>query len=193
MKIKYLNEIWRDIKGYESYYQVSNFGRIKSLERYDALGHHLKEFIMKPTYSSRYLRVSLSKNSFQKLLSVHRLVAEAFIPNPNNLPCVNHKDENRCNNFVYIDENGNYVPELSNLEWCTQKHNANWGKRNSKISKSKYKTILQFDLQGNFIKEWPSAMQLHKELNYSVASISQCCRGKQKTAYSFIWKFKTNY
>lgn len=189
MKIEYLNEIWRDIKGYEGYYQVSNFGRIKSLERYDALGHHLKEFIMKPTYS-RYLRVTLSKNSVQKLLSVHRLVAEAFIPNPNNLPCVNHKDENRCNNFVYIDENGNYVPELSNLEWCTQKHNTNWGKRNSKISKSKYKAILQFDLDGNFIKEWPSAMQIHKELNYSVASISLCCRGKQKTAYGFIWKFK---
>ena len=107
-----MEEIWKPIKNYENEYQVSNLGRIKSLERYDKFNRHIIEKILIPRiHTGGYLRVGLNKKDFY----IHRLVAEAFIPNPNDYPQVNHKDENSTNNNV------------SNLEWCTQKYNVNYG------------------------------------------------------------------
>lgn len=115
-------EIWKDIEGYEGLYQVSNKGRVKSLN-YKRTG---KEGILSssPT-SSGYLIVNLCKNKKQKPFYIHRLVAKAFLPNPNNLPQVNHKDENKENNTVY------------NLEWCTAKYNNNYGTHNERSSISR--------------------------------------------------------
>lgn len=113
-------EIWKDFKGYEGLYQVSNLGRVKSLERtfLDKIGHkqHIKERILKPkTDRNGYLRVGLSNgNGKPKTLSVHRLVCQAFHKNPENKPSVNHIDENKVNNTA------------SNLEWCTVKENSLW-------------------------------------------------------------------
>lgn len=189
MKIEYLNEIWRDIKGYEGLYQVSNFGRVRSLDRIvngnwknpniKRNGKILKINIL----PSGYCRVLLSKDGKTKLHYVHRLVATAFIPNPNNYPCVNHKDENKQNNCV------------ENLEWCTQKYNNNYRNRQKKIAKKNTngkmsKPVLQYDLQGNFIKEWPSIMEIERQLGFDQGYISNCCNGKYKTAYGYIWKFK---
>lgn len=116
-------EIWKDIKGYEGLYQVSNLGRVKSL---NYLGHH-KEMIKKPSLqkkttmkSSQYYQTVLYKNGKAKTVTVHRLVAEAFIPNPDNLPQVNHIDHNPLNNKV------------DNLEWCTAKYNSNHKRNNRK-------------------------------------------------------------
>lgn len=118
-------EIWKDIKGYKGYYQVSNLGRVKSLDRYsiDRRGgkHFLKGIILTPYLCKGYLRICLHVNGKQKQLAVHRLVAEAFIPNPNNYPQINHKDENKTNNTV------------DNLEWCTAKYNNNYGTRLERI------------------------------------------------------------
>lgn len=107
------NEIWKPIKDYENLYQVSSFGRVKSLEHYDTVGRLRKERILsiKP---KPYCQVCLSKNGEKVCYFVHRLVAETFIPNPDNLPCVNHKDENPSNNY------------LNNLEWCTQAYNTQY-------------------------------------------------------------------
>lgn len=124
MKIKYLNEIWRDIKGYEGKYQISNFGRVRNVKTGKVLKLYPNE--------KGYLRIHIGKKQYR----VHRLVAIAFIPNPNNYPDVNHKDENKQNNFVYIDENGNYVPELSNLEWCTKSYNHSYGTRTERQAKT---------------------------------------------------------
>lgn len=126
-------EIWKDIKGYEGLYQVSNLGRIKSLERtIEVKTKHstcrtIKERILKPEKckSTQYLYVNLNKFGNVKHCTVHRLVAEAFIPNPDNLPQINHLDENRSNNCA------------DNLEWCTNKHNCNYGKHNYNMSKIK--------------------------------------------------------
>ena len=108
-----MQEIWKDIKGYEGLYQVSNFGRVKSL--------HGKEKILKPYHKSTgYIQVILCKNYKTVARMVHRLVAEAFIPNPENKSQVNHKDENPLNN---VD---------SNLEWCSATYNINYGTRNHK-------------------------------------------------------------
>ena len=118
-------EIWKDIEGYEGLYQVSNKGRIKSLNRIDSRGRKVNEKILSSKPNNKgYLRVHLYKNGKRKPFSVHRLVAIAFIPNPNNLLEVNHKDENKENNTV------------DNLEWCDRKYNANYGSRNERASVS---------------------------------------------------------
>lgn len=124
-----INEIWKPVKDFEGYYEISNFGRVKSLEKFNSIrskdrtvGYMRKERILKPTIvSGGYLQVKLFKDTKYKNCHIHRLVAKAFIPNPNNLPCINHKDENRTNN------------NAGNLEWCTYSYNNNYGNRNKKI------------------------------------------------------------
>lgn len=122
-----MKEIWKDIEGYEGLYQISNLGRVKSLEKYvnTAIKNNTKvkrkEQILKQYNKNGYLQVTLTHNNKRKYFGVHRLVANAFIPNLNNYPQVNHKDENTLNNCV------------DNLEWCTAKYNCNYGTRNSRI------------------------------------------------------------
>ena len=172
-----MEEIWKDIKGFEGLYQVSNMGRVKSLRR---------NIILKSRITRNgYERVNLSANNIPKLYSVHRLVANAFISNPDNLPQVNHKDENRTNNHV------------DNLEWCTQEYNQNYGTINIRKSqkqlndKNKSKVVLQYTLDGTFIKEWKSTMDVQRNLGFAHTHISECCRGKQANyAYGYIWKYK---
>ena len=165
-------EIWCPIKGYENIYEVSDQGRVKSLK----FG---KERILKPLRTQKgYLRVSLCKNGEHKMYMVHRLVAQTFIPNPDNLPEVNHKDEDKTNNSV------------QNLEWCSSKYNANFGTRTKRISDKCSKMVLQFTKDGEFIREWKSIMDVQRNLGYYNGYISSCCTGKRKSAYNFIWKFK---
>ena len=114
------NEVWKDIPDYEGLYQVSNLGRIKSLN-FNKTG---KEKIMKPRTGNRYYMIALWKNGIRKDYLLHRIVAETFIPNPENKPFINHKDENCFNNSI------------NNLMWCTHKENMNWGTRNERISKA---------------------------------------------------------
>ena len=121
-------EEWRYIKGYEGKYQISNYGRVKSLK--NSKGNY-REKIMNPNDDTHgYLKVNLSKNNKKKTYKIHRLVAIHFIDNPNNYECVNHKDENKQNNRV------------ENLEWCTKKYNTNYGttqKRHSETKKRLFK------------------------------------------------------
>ena len=109
------------------------------------------------------------------------MVAETFIPNPNNYPQVNHKDENRHNNCV------------NNLEWCTAKYNANYGNRNKKL-KGYFTSvkIIQYDLQSNFIKEWESMKNASEKLDICRTNISECCRNLRKTAGGYIWKYESS-
>lgn len=165
-------EIWKDIEGYEGDYQVSNFGRVKSLK----FG---KELILKPVITTKkYLQVNLCKNKIRKVYHIHRLVAQAFISNPNSLPQVNHKDENPSNNSV------------ENLEWCDCKYNINFGTHNQRSAEKRSKPVLQYTKSGDFIKEWKSLTEVHTNLGFNIACISYCCLGKYKYAYGFIWKYK---
>lgn len=170
-----MREEFRDIKGYEGLYQVSNLGRVKSLERTIERFNYLtkrknlitqKEKILKPK-KERYLRIELSKNGKAKIYLLHRLVAEAFIPNPENLPQINHKDENKYNNCV------------DNLEWCSAKYNRCY---------SGEKSVNQYDKEGNYIKTWKSIKEAQDF--FKIGHISECCRGKVKTAGGFIWQYK---
>lgn len=156
-------EEWKDIPGYEGVYEISNLGRVRRNGK-----------ILKPLKDSGYLRAHLSKNGIAKKVLIHRLVAFAFIPNPNNYPEINHKDEDKTNNTV------------ENLEWCSREYNINYGTRNERVSKP----VLQYDRLGNFIREWPSGLKAEEELGINNGNISSCCSGKVKTAGGFVWRFK---
>ncbi len=162
-----MKEIWKDIVGYEGLYQVSNLGNVKS-----------KRKVLSQT-KGKYLKVILSKNGKEKVVNVHRLVAQAFIPNIDNLPQVNHKDENKYNNKV------------ENLEWCDNKYNNNYkdkAKRSS-IGQSKYK-IIQKDKNNNIIKIWPNIWELRHNTSYDTTNIRKCCKGQYEYAYGYKWEYE---
>lgn len=165
-----MNEIWKDIEGYEGLYQISSKGRVKSLG--NGSSGNSKEKILKSNKNEYgYLRVNLWKEGKRENHKIHRLVATAFLPNPNNLLEINHKDEDKTNNKV------------DNLEWCNRKYNTNYGTRNKRISKP----ILQFTINGEFIRKWNSATQVERELGINQGNITSCCKGRQKTAGNFRW------
>ena len=168
-------ETFKDIKGYDDY-QVSNLGRVKSLL-------HGKERILKPCMTRKgYLLVNLYKDGEGKSYFVHRLVAEAFIPNPDNLPQINHKDECKINNCI------------ENLEWCSASYNMNYNdgqKRRGvkKINGKRSKKVYQYSLDGVLVAEYPSTNEVHRQLGYSQSNIRTCCNGKLKTAYGYKWSY----
>lgn len=167
-------EVWKDIKVYEGLYQVSNYGRVKSLN------YHLtkKEMVLKASPDcGGYLKVVLYKNGKRKHFLVHRLVAEAFLPNPDNLPQINHKDEDKTNNIV------------ENLEWCDVRYNINYGTHNERVAEKLSKPVLQFTIDGRLLKEWSSASECCRN-GFGKGNVAACCRGKRKSAYNFIWKYK---
>ena len=184
-----MEEIWKDIKKYEGLYQVSNLGRVKSLERIRKNGKNnfylKKERLLKQaTQNIGYKFVVLYKDNGKKGYRVHRLVAETFIPNPNNYNCINHKDECRTNNKV------------DNLEWCTISYNNSYGTKLERYRKNLIKKIgrkvNQYDLNGNFIKQWDCIMDIERHLKKKRASspICACCRNKKPTAYGFKWCYE---
>ena len=176
MKVKsYIGEIWVDIIGYEGLYMISNYGRVKSLN----YNHTGKEEILKTSIErGEHLFVVLYKNRIRKKYSVHRLVATHFIPNPENKPEVHHRDHNPQNNNV------------ENLVWLTyEEHKAEHPEVFDALKKANSKHINQFTRDGLFVRAWYSAMDIERELGYANTHIIDCCKGKLKTSYGFIWKY----
>lgn len=186
-----MEEIWKKVEGHPRY-EVSNLGRIRAIY----IRGIKRNKILKPKLTKKgYLEASLYKEGGHKSFALHRLVAEAFIPNPNNYPTINHMDGNKQNN------------NISNLEWCTYKENIihayrtglKHGIRGKDHSSSK--KIAQLDLEGNLIKVWESSMEIErtlKELNVDQACVIACCRGrcgrkKRITHKGYIWKYYEDY
>ena len=177
------NEEWRDVVGYEGLYQVSNQGRVKSLERTiikkDGRKQTVKERILKGTPDKDgYIKIGLcGSTGKQKWFQVHRLVGEAFIQNPDEKPQINHINEIKTDN------------RACNLEWCTCKRNINHGSRNERAAKALGKPIGQYKLDGRLIKIWPSAREAERQIGVSQGGIWGAANGKYKQAYGYIWKY----
>lgn len=166
---------WKDVVGYEDYYMVSNDGYVFSKRSNRIMNRSLT--------SMGYYRVIFCIDKIEKAMYIHRLVAMAFIPNPNNYPCVNHKDENPKNNNV------------ENLEWCTHKYNTNYG---SCIEKDRIKHINHKSLSkpivcyknGVVVKEYPSIREAQRQTGIKNQNITLCCQGKLKRTGGYQWKYK---
>lgn len=187
-----ITEEWKDIPGYEGLYQASSFGNIKACARIIPYTNgktiHKKERILSLVkgYGS-YYTIGLNKNGKHKTYNVHYLIALTFIDNPEKLPCVNHKDENKYNN------------NLENLEWCSYSYNTKYNNnmrkkiitRNFNNSRGCEKKVYQYDLQGNLIKVWDSVRAINRELGYRTPNISACCLNKKyrKQAYGYKWSY----
>lgn len=181
MKIK--TEIWRPILNYEGYYEVSSFGRVRSVDRIVQNGKWTKPVrgrILKLNNNDGYMYCCLCKDGKTKQHKVHRLVAQAFIPNPDNLPYINHKNEDKGDNRV------------ENLEWCTKWYNEHYGNFSQKISsikREKARNIVQYDLYGNFVRKYSCLTEV-EEYGFSGDVAGDCCRGKTITHNGFVFRFE---
>ena len=162
-------EVWRDIKGYEGIYQVSNMGNVKNIK----FNRIIKPF----TQGAGYLRVDLSKENTRIRSLVHRLVAKTFIPNPENKPEVNHIDEDKTNN------------RIDNLEWCTRKENLNHGTRSERFSKSKSKPIIAIDIANGEYNEYVSCKDCAIQLGLNAGNISSVLTGRIKQTGGYVFKY----
>lgn len=184
-------EQWKDIQDFESLYKISNYGRVKSLDRikkskrYYKNGLHYKTKILRQTISNDgYSKMQLygDDGSF-KTVRVHRLVAEAFIPNLYNKPQINHKDGNKQNNCV------------DNLEWCTNGENGKHAWDNNLRTKHfgsdnrSSRKVAQYTKNNELVKVWDCISDINKDLHYSRSSIINCCRNRQTTLHGYIWKY----
>lgn len=181
-----MQEIWKNIKNLDGLYQISNYGNVRSIN----YNHTGKSKLLKLFDNNGYKRVLIRYHKIAHRFLVHRLVAEAFIDNPYNKPVVNHKDGNKINNFV------------DNLEWVTCKGNTNHAIEHNLrplMNKTKRprgkdhvmsKRILQYDLNGNFIKEFSCGREINETFSYPVRCIQRCCRGERYTYKGYIWKYK---
>lgn len=176
------HEVWKPVAGYEGLYEVSNLGRVKTIarkvNRINRGEVSVQETIMKPSTITRgYKLVGLRKNGVRKGCTIHRLVAEAFIPNPDDLPQVNHKDGNKANNSA------------DNLEWCTAQdnmlHSLDIGLR------SDAKRVDMYSKSGELVCSFKSINEAGRKTGISEIQIGRCCKGKygRKTAGGFIWKY----
>ena len=191
-------EIWKtavyDGELYEGLYRVSNWGRILSLN-YNRTG---KPELMTPVDTGRgYSMVRLRKNRKRKWCLVHRLVAQTFLPNPENKPCINHKIEGKKGktmNFVFFNEDGTVDEERTTIEWVTYKENNDYGTHNERVAKANTngklsKPVLQLSLSGELIREWPSTAECGRN-GFNRGHVAECCLGKRKTHKGFRFMYK---
>lgn len=179
-------EVWNAMVAFEGIYEVSNHGRVRSLDRI-VRGRwgpvfYKGQLMSQSPDTSGYLQTALCKDGVEYTRSVHRLVAEAFIPNQDNKPCINHIDEDKTNNHV------------DNLEWCTYSENTNHGTRNKRVSTKNTngkcsKEVIQYTLDGKLVKIWPSISETGRH-GFNRSHVGRCVRGERKTHKFYKWEFK---
>lgn len=185
-------ETWKTIPETDGLYSVSNFGNVRRNEHYttvkpniqkqnETVAFYKEKLIKSYKDASGYLVVSLrDKKGHTYRRKIHRLVAQLFVPNPNKLDIVNHKDENKTNNTA------------SNLEWCTSSYNSNYGTRNTRIQKALSNKVAQYTIDGQLIKVWNSMSEAARFLGASTTTyIRRACTGQfgRKTYKGSVWKY----
>ena len=175
-------EHWKEIAGYEGLYEVSDQGRVRSLVKRN---NRWKPGVLNPETVGGYLQVNLCRDGHKKRFYVHRLIAEAFIPNPNHLETVNHKDENKLNNAA------------DNLEWMSMKDNCNYGTRNKRMAEAqindpkKSNPVQMFDKQtGELLDTFPSINEAERQMRINQGNICKCCLGHRKSAGGYVWRYE---
>ena len=178
-----LKEEWRPVKGYENIIEVSNLGRVRSISRYEKTGNKGRKFvrgkILKCEKMAKgYIRIKPTRRLGGKRFLVHRLIAETFIPNPNNYPVVNHKDEDKSNNKV------------ENLEWCTPRYNSKYGTCQQRRSIYRKRAVEMIDKNTKEVIEIFDSMKSAEEKTHiSAKQISAVCRGYDKSARGYYWRY----
>lgn len=174
-----MNEIWKDVVGYEGLYKVSNTGKVKSMMFINNIVQKPREKIIDIHVSKRNGRcyASLYKNTERKNCTVHRLVAKAFIPNPDNLPEVNHKDGNTLNNNV------------DNLEWCTKQYNSKHAYENNLSKLKEYNESQKKPIIRNDGKTYDCAYNAAKDIGVSVCSIRDVLKGRTKSCKGYVFQY----
>lgn len=179
-----MSEIWKAVPGYEGLYEVSNMGRVRSLDTIVVTKRGVqkkkKGLLLQPMKTKKgYYMVNLQKTR----MYVHRIVAAAFLPNPDLLPYINHKDENKENNRV------------DNLEWCDNKYNLNYGTTLERMRAHSAgfpkKRVVQMDREGNELGEFESLADAARAVGVPYTNIAVCCKETYRTAGGYKWKFKT--
>jgi hypothetical protein len=185
-EVNKMGEIWKPVVGFEGLYEVSSYGNVRSVDRtimrsnnnpLNLKGKMLPQYFKYGKSTLPRCYVNLCKNSKNYTPYVHRLVAKAFIPNPDNLPQINHKDENPQNNNV------------ENLEWCTDKYNSNYGTAQERRIQKICKKVTAYSLQGEFIKSFNSILDAAKEYNLDPSGITKVCKGKYKYCGDYIFRY----
>ena len=165
-----MEEIWRDVVDYEGLYKISNLG--------DVFSYYSNRILSPGTTRDGYKYVFLFKNKKKKLYTIHRLVAESFLDNPNNLPCINHKDENTLNNNV------------DNLEWCTIQYNNTHNNIHIRKAKLLAKHVFRYNKYGEMLEEYEAVNEAARILNASSGDSTDCCNGKLITYLDSIWSYE---
>lgn len=185
------NERWKDIIGYEGLYQISDWGRVKSLYRQIDRTHVYNEKILKPSKDKDgYLFVYLCKDGKRKYTRIHQLVGKYFVPNPENKPIFDHikpVEKDYCNNHYTNLQPVTYSENSKRAYLLGRKVGKNTPKYG--IDNPKAKKVIQFDLNMNKIREWEYISLITKELGYLHGSIVSCCKGRYKQAYGYIWRY----
>lgn len=171
-------EIWKSVGGFDGIYEVSSCGRVRNATNGN---------IITPKHNNRgYVQIRLNKCGKTHYWLLHRLVAFAFIPNPENLPQINHKDENKDNNCV------------DNLEWCTNLYNRHYGNGYQRsvdnhdylaLAEQNKRKVRQYDLSGNLIKDWVGVKDIQKATGIGESNIRRCCYGRGKSAGGYVWQY----
>lgn len=192
-----MEELWKDVPGYEGRYQVSNLGNVRSCNWRNT--GKMKNLVPQNN-GHGYLHVGLRKGDGTHIaFYVHRLVAEAFVPNPHGLPQVNHKDENKQNNFVWVNEDGSVDFEKSNLEWCDATYNLAYGSRKEKevltqqMTHTKNCRVLQFSLDGRLLSFYRSQREAQRATSIPSSDISVCCSGGLQQTHGYKWRYARDF
>jgi len=171
-------EQWKAIQGYEGRYEVSNLGRVRSLDLVLSNGHFYRGQIISPRKNNGgYMLVNLSRSNKVRTFSLHRLVANAFIANVSNCKQVNHINEDKTDNRAV------------NLEWCSASYNTRYGHRNDTMINQRKKAVCQFTMDGNLVNNFPILSLAARETGINAAHICDVCKGKRKSAGGYVWKY----